>query len=264
MPVLARILSGRWNPSRDTLRRGLQIATVGVGLSIWEALARSPVLDAGVLPPFSAVVGTLAALLANGVLVTPAVTTLSTAFLAFVIAAPLAVLTGYLLGIRTAIGAVLDPAFNLAIAIPQSIFLPVFLFVFGTGTLMKVVFGITHAFVIVVASTASAADTLDEDLLLTVRSWGATDWQLFRHVYVYAVLPTILTGLRLGMILAMTGVLIAEMYVSQSGIGRVLITWGRGFAFEKFFAALLLVAVLTVAVNESLRLIERRVEGWRP
>ena len=69
----------------------------------------------------------------------------------------------------------------------------------------------------------------------------------------------ILTGLRLGMIFCILGVILAEMYASRRGIGRLLFSWGEGYQVPELLAGILLVSALTVAVNEAMRLAELRV-----
>jgi ABC-type nitrate/sulfonate/bicarbonate transport system permease component len=73
------------------------------------------------------------------------------------------------------------------------------------------------------------------------------------------MLPLILTGLRLGMIFCIIGVLLAEMYASRRGIGRLIFTWGEGYQVPQLLAGIVLVSVLTIAVNEAMRLGELHV-----
>ena len=73
------------------------------------------------------------------------------------------------------------------------------------------------------------------------------------------MLPLILTGLRLGMIFCIIGVLLAEMYASRRGIGRLIFSWGESYQVPELLAGILLVSLLTIAVNEAMRLAELRV-----
>ena len=77
------------------------------------------------------------------------------------------------------------------------------------------------------------------------------------------MLPVIDEGLRLGMIFNITGVLFAEMYVSRAGLGHLVSNWGMSFEMVKLFAGILLAAVLSIAVNETLRWYEKRIGAWR-
>jgi NitT/TauT family transport system permease protein len=77
------------------------------------------------------------------------------------------------------------------------------------------------------------------------------------------MLPLILTGLRLGMIFCIIGVILAEMYASRSGVGRLIFSWGEGYQVPELLAGILLLSVLTIAVNEVMRLAELRVSRFQ-
>ena len=89
--------------------------------------------------------------------------------------------------------------------------------------------------------------------------FGATRVQLYTRIYLPAMLPLVLTGLRLGMVLCIIGVLLAEMYASRHGIGRRIFNWGEGYQVPELLAGIVLVSILTIAVNEAMRLAELRV-----
>jgi len=77
------------------------------------------------------------------------------------------------------------------------------------------------------------------------------------------MLPLILTGLRLGMIFCIIGVLLAEMYASRRGIGQLIFDWGEGQQIPELLAGIVLISVLTIAVNELMRLAELRLAQFR-
>jgi NitT/TauT family transport system permease protein len=101
------------------------------------------------------------------------------------------------------------------------------------------------------------------DLLRIARAYGATRWQTWSEVHWNAMLPLLLEGLRLGMIFNITGVIFAEMYVARLGLGQRIAVWGQSFQMPELYAGILIAAVLSILVNEALRLLERRVGAWR-
>jgi NitT/TauT family transport system permease protein len=68
--------------------------------------------------------------------------------------------------------------------------------------------------------------------------------------------PLILEGLRMGLIFTITGVLLAEMYGSPRGVGRVIFAAGETLKMRELFACVLLIVAVTVILNESLRVLE--------
>jgi NitT/TauT family transport system ATP-binding protein len=158
---------------------------------------------------------------------------------AFVIGAPIAVIFGFLIGEWREAEKSTRSLINYALNIPQSIFLPIFILVFGIGFFQKVVFGITHLFLITLVTTVAAVQSIPSDQVTALRSFGASRAQIYFRLYLPGMLPLVLTGLRLGLIFCILGVLLAEMYASQTGLGKAIFTWGESGETVSLTAALI-------------------------
>jgi len=224
--------------------------------ALWEMASRFGLVDPRLLPPFSDVVRTLGVLLQDARFRGDLGFTLSEIAVAFAVVGPLGLGVGFFLGENILAYRMFAPALNLLLSIPKSIFLPVFIFAFGIGFLQKVIFAITLAFFIVVLSGIAAARLVPPGLAMAARSFGATRRQIYLQIYLPAMEPLIIEGLRMGLIFTVTGVLIAEMYGSPRGIGRDLFAWGEMLQMRELFAGVLLVVVVTIICNELLRSIE--------
>jgi len=225
----------------------------------WEITSRLAVVDADLLPPLSEVCAILWRFLHDPRFIADLGLTASEVAVAFLIAAPLAISTGFLLGERLHLAEAFNPVVHFILAVPQSIFLPVFILAFGIGFVEKVLFGVTHAYFVILVNSFAAVRSIPRPLVAAARVFGATRAQVYTRIYLPAMLPLILTGLRLGMIFCIIGVLLAEMYASRRGIGRLIFTWGEGYQVPELLAGILLVSVLTITVNETMRLAELRV-----
>ena len=100
----------------------------------WELTARLAVVDAELLPPLSEVGAILWRFLHDPRFVADLGLTASEVAVAFLIAAPLAISTGFLLGERLHLAEAFNPVVHFILAVPQSIFLPVFILAFGIGS----------------------------------------------------------------------------------------------------------------------------------
>jgi NitT/TauT family transport system permease protein len=149
------------------------------------------------------------------------------------------------------------------LAVPQSIFLPIFALVFGLGFTEKLIFGITHVFFVVAISAMAAVSEVPHGQVVLARSFGAGKMRIYRSIYLPAMAPQIMTGLRLGLIFDIIGILLAEMYASRSGLGVLLLRWGEAYDVDKLMAATVLISVATIFVNEIMRIWEGRVGRWR-
>jgi ABC-type nitrate/sulfonate/bicarbonate transport system permease component len=226
---------------------------------LWETLSRIGDVDISVLPPPSMVLNIAWRLIRDPNFLTDLNITALEITVAFAIASPIAVGTGFLLEERMQLARSLNPYIYLGLAIPQSIFLPIFILAFGTGFLEKVIFGITHAYFVIAITTFAAARSVPTALVLAARVFGSTQSQLYLHIYIPAMFPLVLTGLRLGLIYCIIGVLLTEMYASRQGLGHLIFGWGEAYQVPQLLAGILLVSILTILVNESMRFVEIRV-----
>jgi ABC-type nitrate/sulfonate/bicarbonate transport system permease component len=100
----------------------------------------------------------------------------------------------------------------------------------------------------------AAVHSVPRGLVTAARAFGATRGQLYARIYVPAMAPLVLGGVRLSLIFTVHGVIFAEMYGSENGIGRNILLWGEQFQMDYLFAAVLLVVVGTIVVNELMQL----------
>lgn len=231
-------------------------------LGLWEGLSRGGMVDTEILPAFTDVMVMLWSLLGDGEFLGHAGDTLLRVVVAFAIGAPLAISVGFLLGEKLHLGEIINPIVHFVLAVPQSIFLPIFILLFGIGFLEKIVFGITHIVFVVIVNTVAAVASVPRSHVLAARSFGATPTQIYLRVYFPAMLPLLVTGLRLGMIFNIIGILLAEMYASRTGVGQLIFQWGEDYLVTELMAGIVLVSIATIAINEAMRLWEARAGHW--
>jgi NitT/TauT family transport system permease protein len=167
------------------------------------------------------------------------------------------------MGENISIGRSLSPIFNVVLAVPQSIFLPVFVLVFGLGFTEKLIFGITHVVFVVAVNAMAAVREVPHGQVVLARSFGASKFRIYRSIYLPAMAPQVVTGLRLGVIFAIIGILLAEMYASRTGLGVLLLRWGESYDVNKLMAATVLISAATILINEIMRIWESRIGRWR-
>ena len=182
---------------------------------------------------------------------------------AFVIAVPVGALIGILIAENRYFAEVAKPLLFFAFSIPKSIFLPMFILVFGVGFAEKVGFGFFSTIFIVIMSTTTAVESVKVDHVTVARSYGATPAQIAWRVYLPSMLPVLLEALRISMIFNLTGVILAEMYASRDGIGHEIANWGENFMMRQLLAGVLMVAIVAMTFNELIRWVETRCSHWR-
>jgi ABC-type nitrate/sulfonate/bicarbonate transport system permease component len=232
-------------------------------LVLWEALVRLGRLDAGLAPAPTTILEALGRLLKRPEVLTSLGVTAWEALAGFLIAVPVGLLIGFALAEVPVLGALFRPLVNFLFGVPKSIFLPVFILMFGVSIPQKIAFGVfTTIFVLIVGGIASV-QSVPHELVTVSRVYGAGRWQIIREIYVPAMAPILLESARLGLVFNITAVLLCEIYGARDGIGYRIAAWGENLQMPQLYAALVIVAAAAVAVNEALRLLEARLGFWR-
>ena len=115
---------------------------------------------------------------------------------------------------------------------------------------------------IIVLDARAGVRSISPSLVEMAQSFGANRWQAFSRIYVWAALPEILAGVRLGVIRAVKGVIIGQILVSIVGFGALFKLYGSRFLMEHFWAALLVLFAFAFLLAEGLAWLERRVEYY--
>jgi NitT/TauT family transport system permease protein len=242
----------------------LIVAAVVLGLfALWEALVRAGRLDASLAPAPSTVVASLIRLAGRPEVRASLGVTAWEVLAAFLVALPVGLLLGFLLAEVPLLGAVFRPLVNFLFGVPKSIFLPVFILVFGVSIPQKIAFGVFTTVFVLITGGIAAVQSVPRELITVSRVYGASRGQIIREIYLPAMAPILLESARLGMVFNITAVLLCEIYGARDGIGYRIAAWGENLQMPQLYAALVIVAAAAVAVNEALRTIERRLGAWR-
>jgi NitT/TauT family transport system permease protein len=245
---------------------GLKLARFAIVLAIfalWEILSRTGLVNPRLLPSASDTLSTLGDLLQRASVRNDLAVTAREVLTAFALAVPVGAVIGYLIAEHRTFADVVKPLLFFAFSIPKSIFLPMFILVFGVGFAQKVGFGFFSTIFIVIMSTTTAVESVKVEHLKVARSYGATPAQTAFRVYLPSMLPVLLEALRISMIFNLTGVILAEMYASRDGIGHQIATWGENFQMKQLLAGVVMIAAIAMTFNEMVRWVETRCSHWR-
>ena len=101
-------------------------------------------------------------------------------------------------------------------------------------------------------------------LVDAARSFGASQWQIFKSVVVPSTVPFVLTGLRLAVGRSLIGVFVGELYAATAGIGFMITVAGATFQTDKVFVGILIFIITSLVATDILDRIERRFDESRP
>jgi NitT/TauT family transport system permease protein len=189
--------------------------------------------------------------------------TLTVLSLGFLLSATTGIALGVLLGGFRFVGRVLDPFVNAMNSTPGAAFIPLIIVWFGLYTEAKIVVVWNAALFPILINTAAGIANANKDLVEMARAFGAKRTTLFWQVMVPDALPSILSGLRIGVAISTVGTVIAELTMAQSGLGGLLANAGNRFQMDRYFAVVIVLMALGTLLTALLRLAERRIARWR-
>jgi NitT/TauT family transport system permease protein len=189
--------------------------------------------------------------------------TLREALSGFAIGATAGVFAGLLLGRWNHGRRVLGPYLTFVNAIPKIALAPIIILWFGIGETSKVALAALVVFFIVQVPTTSAVALTDPDLDTVATTLGATEAQKYFKVYLPGILAAVFGALRLGAVYALLAVVFGEFLAARSGLGQRLISATNQFNMDDAFALMIVLALLALAINGGIGIVERRMLRWR-
>ena len=234
-----------------------RVVLVATALALWELLARSGLLFEGVVPPLSRIGQGLAGLLASVAFYGHLQTTAGEVATAVLIGGAAGLLVGLLLGVRRFLGRAFEPYLYYLGPTPKIIFFPIMIMWFGTGPGSKIAMGAVSCFFPVALSVAAGLRQIDQVLIRVGRSFRANPVQMALKIYLPAMREPVVNSFRLGLGVAIIGVLLAETKLSNRGLGFMVIDSYSRFDMPAMYALIIVIFALAVALNAALSQLAR-------
>lgn len=250
---------------RTTLRRlPFFVIAIVVVLLGWVAVSYSSDLAAEyVLPRPPRVFYALQSLVETNALWSHILASLRRIFLGFIIAALSAIPLGILLGRVRRLYLVFEPAIEVLRPISPIAWIPLSILWFGLGEESKVFIVWLLSFFFILVSTISGVRGVDKRLVQAAQTLGANESLIFSRVILPAALPSIVTGLRLGLGVSFGVVVIAEMIGARSGIGYMMERARAVLDPSQVLIGMATLGVLGYFFNQLLPMIESRLLRYR-
>lgn len=260
------------NAPPKSLWSQLEPSLLGIGsivalLLIWELLPHLVTLSAGTQLFFttpSKVAGTLWSMFATGSIWAPLKVSASGFALGLGLAIVVGLPLGVVLGRSRTLNAMFDPFITAFNATPRLVFIPLVMLWLGLGLWSKVVIVFIGALFPLLINTYEGVRNSDKVLINVVRSFGANEWAIARLVVLPNSLPYIVAGLRLAIGRAVLGVVVAEFFGSEDGLGVLMVQASGQYQVDVVFAGLIVFAGLSLIMTGLVQLLEQRLTRWRP
>jgi NitT/TauT family transport system permease protein len=236
----------------------LSIATLVV---LWEVAGR--MMDTTLIPPLSNIASAWLRLLMSGKLLENLVTSLWTLAAGFFLAVILGVIIGVLMGRFRPVEHFLDLYINALMSAPMTAFVPLLIMWFGLGVESRIAVVFLFAFFVIVINTMTGVKQVDRIFVEMARSFGAKELEVFFKVVLPAAMPAIMAGVSIGMGRAVKGIVTAEMLLTLTGIGGMIMQYGSAFATDALFAVILTILMVAMIAMKLVKIVDRRLTGWK-
>jgi len=244
------------------MSRLLPFLFVGAALAIWEGAARSGKWSPLLFPSLAKIGNELMLFFTKREMLSEALVSLERALGGFALAAVVGILLGVVMGRSRMVAALLDPLFSGTYAVPKLALFPIFIFVFGIGSLSKVALVFLECLYPIVIMTYAGAREVQEKLLWSARNMGASRAAILRRVVIPATTPFIFAGFRVAVPVAMIVVVITEMISSADGLGYQVIYAMASLKTDRMLAVVVVIAALGYLLDKAVVLARDRLIYW--
>jgi len=236
---------------------------------LWQVAASQVQQPSQAPTPLRVILGA-EALIASGDLPLAIIQSLGRVFSGFAVAAAIAVPLGLMMGAVRAIERNLDPIVESFRPVAAIAILPLAILWFGTGTPAAVFIVAYAAFFVIVINTIAGVKRVDRRLVQAALTMGVGRFTILRTVIVPGALPSIGVGLRLGMGVAWTAIVAAELAVGakaggggSGGIGQMMfVFYAYNIELNSIVVCMIAVGLVAMALDRALRWALRAAMPW--
>jgi NitT/TauT family transport system permease protein len=231
----------------------------------WQLYVDLRDIPAIYLPAPTAIAEALWEMIRDGSIFANLAVTLLRIFAGFMLATVCGVTTGLLMGISRIFERVADPWIAALYPLPKISLIPLLIIWLGTGEAYKIVISAVTAFFPIAMSTYAGVRQVDKGLMKAAGDLGANRRQIQLNVVLPAAIPSIFSGLQLGMGVTIILVVAAEMIGGSGqsgGMGYLLIHAGQVMETEKVFASLVVHTLMGAFIIKGQQWLDRKLAPW--
>lgn len=235
----------------------------GLLLLAWEFGARSAPKLQSYFPPLSEVFAALTASLHSGVLLSQFMITVGRFLDAYLLSLAIGVVLGVVLGYFRTAHEIVESLIEFLRPMPSVAIIPVAILMLGIGDSMIVAVTVYATIWPILINTIDGVRHIEQVLIQTGRTFGLSRRRILCQVILPAASPYIVTGLRIGLSIALILVTTAEMVAGSKGLGFFILDEERSMNSANMYAAIIVVAALGYGLNRLFLALEARVLKWR-
>jgi len=239
---------------------GLPVGLAVLTVIAWEVLCRAARISPDLLPKPSAVWDVLAG--NPQILMDQAIPTTIEIVVSFAIATIVGIVLAIAITSSAVVREALYPNIVMFQVIPKIALAPLFIVWLGVGGRSIITVGVFIAFFPMVVSTATGLVSAKPDVLQLCRSLTASEWQMFRLARFPYAMPYIFAGMKVGVTMAMIGVIVGEFITAQAGLGYIIMFASSAGETATVLAAIVVLCMIGLVLYGLVGLGELLVKRW--
>jgi ABC-type nitrate/sulfonate/bicarbonate transport system permease component len=233
-----------------------------IAVLLWQAVSMAGVFPAFALPSPVAVWQAFVDIARNGyggqTLVADILISCFRIVIGFVGAVAIGVPVGLMMSRSKIIFDIIDPLLQFIRPVPPLAYIPLLVVWFGIGELPKAILILVGTIPVIIIGTMSGVKSTPPLRIAVARTLGATNAQIFRRIVLPSAMPEIFTSMRVGIGVAWTCLVAAELIAASSGLG-----WLVQFAGQALQVAVVIVGIVIIGViGYGMELVIRKLESW--
>lgn len=250
------VFRGRASPLGEF---AVSVAAAMLVIALWELAARAGIIAPQFLPSPSRVVVALWTMLTEQNLVWHVAVSTARVWIAFLLAAIMAIPIGIMMSSYRIVGAALEPMIDFIRYLPVPALVPLSIIWFGVGEETKIFLLWLGTFFQLVLLVADDMRRVPQEFVEVARTVGANSRQVMTDVALHWMGPTLLDNLRITLGWCWTYLIIAEIVAADSGIGYVIWTARRFVKTPEVMAGVVVIGLIGLVTDQLLRLLHRRL-----
>ena len=182
--------------------------------------------------------------------------------LGFILASVSGIGIGFLMGRSKVAEKMFDPYLSILLVTPMSALIPIVIMATGLGLVSRIIVVFSFAFATIVINTRHGVRMVQSNWIEMSQGFGATERQIWFKILLRGASPAILTGLRLGLIRSVSGMITVELLLVTIGLGHLILGFQSNFDAAGLYATVLIIVVEAVVLGQLCQRLEHNATSW--
>jgi NitT/TauT family transport system permease protein len=243
---------------------GITVLNLSTFFALWEVFARTEVINPLFFPRISDTFAAMYNGFVDGVIWPQLSHSLTNFMIGMAISSAIGIPVGLLMGANRVVDLILSPYVWAMTSLPRVALIPLLILILGFGNTMQLTIIVLSAVFPIMVNCMAGVKTVDASLIRAGQVFGAGRMQMYLKIILPFTLPFVISGINQGIARGLVGMLIGELLGGGgAGLGYLLDRAGDQFDAPMLYATLIILAVMSVGLVQSMRWLERRVAPWR-